>query len=56
MCPKGADGMANSVDPDKQSDLGLHSLPSIHPSENLGTERVHVKLNNFFFQYVHAAL
>ena len=32
LCPKGADGMANSVDPDQttleeQSDLGLHCLP-----------------------------
>ena len=30
MCPKDADGMANSVDPDvleEQSDLGLHCLP-----------------------------
>ena len=38
MCPKGAAGMANSVDPDQeQSDLGLHCLPTTHPSENLGT-------------------
>ena len=28
ICPKGADGMANSVDPDKTApDLGLHCLP-----------------------------
>ena len=28
MCPNGADGMANSVDPDQeQSDLDLHCLP-----------------------------
>ena len=32
MCPKDADGMANSVDPDRtapeeQSDQGLHWLP-----------------------------
>ena len=25
--PKDADGMANGVDPDQQSDLGLHCLP-----------------------------
>ena len=37
MCPKGADGMANSVDPDQtapleeQSDLGLHCLPTTYP-------------------------
>ena len=42
MCPKGADGMANSVDPDQieeQSYLGLHCLPTTHPTENLGTLR-----------------
>ena len=27
MSPNDADGMANSVDPDQQSDLGLHCLP-----------------------------
>ena len=27
MSPNDADGMANSVDPDEQSDLGLHCLP-----------------------------
>ena len=26
MSPINADGMANSVDPDQQSDLGLHCL------------------------------
>ena len=26
MCPKDADEIANSEDPDKQSDLGLHCL------------------------------
>ena len=27
MPPKDADGIANSEDPDQQSDLGLHCLP-----------------------------
>ena len=27
MSPNNADGMANSVDPEVQSDLGLHCLP-----------------------------
>ena len=27
MCPKDAVGMANSVDPEEQPDLGLHCLP-----------------------------
>ena len=27
MSPNDADGMANSVDPEEQSDLGLHCLP-----------------------------
>ena len=27
MQSKDADGIANSVDPDQQSDLGLHCLP-----------------------------
>ena len=36
MHPKVADGMANSVDPEEQSDLGLHCL--LKPvSENLGS-------------------
>ena len=27
MSPKYSDGIANSVDPEEQSDLGLHCLP-----------------------------
>ena len=26
MCPKDADGMANSIDPDQNADLGLHCM------------------------------
>ena len=29
MSPNDADGMANRVDPDQQSDLGLHCLPGM---------------------------
>ena len=39
MSAKDADGMANSVDPDQQSDLGLHCLPRPNLSENLGLLR-----------------
>ena len=39
MSPNDADGMANSRDPDKQSDLGLHCLPRHNLSENLGSLR-----------------
>ena len=28
ICPKGADGMANSVDPDQTAPLGLHCSPT----------------------------
>ena len=39
MPPKDADRMANSVDPDQQSDLGLHFFAKTCLSENLGTLR-----------------
>ena len=39
MDPKGADGMASSVDPDQTAPLylGLRCLPKTHLSKNLGT-------------------
>ena len=39
MHPKDAEGIANIVDPDKQSDLGLHCFSQPYLSQNLGSLR-----------------
>ena len=45
MHPKDADRMANSVDPDQeQSDLGLHCFVQTCLSENLGSLRLNLVL------------
>ena len=50
MCPKGADGMANSVDPDQTAPLGaVWSGPTLfaqtYLSENLGKLRYLINLS-----------